>query len=211
MKYKYCLNEKKSEISTNCYKCTTVVPEDFQIQMQYQLVLDTSDYPKIDNNVFGCPDNWVFEFSIDGSFIVRLKQENENLEPLKEQKRKEMDFKFSECMRKGSETCYVVTSVISKNTGERIVMDNAEIDLTNMRSLIELMDEYDIPSKRVRDYYNNEHDDVTFEEIVKIKFDMMLRGAGLHNQKGIIREQIENATTLEELNAIVWECEVRKK
>jgi hypothetical protein len=53
MKYKYCLNEKKSEISTNCYKCTTVVPEDFQIQMQYQLVLDTSDYPKIDNNVFG--------------------------------------------------------------------------------------------------------------------------------------------------------------
>ena len=134
MMYKFCLMNKETPISENCYQCSTILPFSEKPIGEYYRTLNDDDFPEIDKNLFPYPEKWIFEFSIDGSFMVRLKHENENLEPLKEQKRKEIDFKFSECTRKGSETCYVVTSVTSKLTGEKIVMDNAEIDLTNMKS-----------------------------------------------------------------------------
>jgi hypothetical protein len=105
----------------------------------------------------------------------------------------------------------VVTSVTSKLTSEKIVMDNAEIDLTNMKSLLELMERYDQDFTVIRDYHNIEHPGVSFSEVDDIKFDMMLRGAGLHQKKGILRDLIDNAKTIEELNAINWEESPRKK
>lgn len=211
MMYKFCLMNKENPISENCYQCSTVLPFSEKHIGEYYKTLNDEDFPEIDNSLFPYPEKWIFEFISDDVFTVRLKRNDENLEPLKEQKRKEIDFKFSECTRKGSETCYVITSVTSKLTGEKIVMDNAEIDLTNMRSLIELMDLYDQTETIIRDYHNIEHPGVTLEEVIDIKFDMMLRGASLHNKKGFIRQQIQDAETIEELNAIVWEYEARKK
>jgi hypothetical protein len=210
MIWKFCLANKENPISENVYGCTTVVPfGNLHIGEFYRSVNDL-DFPDLDSSLFPIPSNWVFEFSGD-EFTIRLKVENESLEALKTDKRKEIDFEFSECTRKGSETCYVVTSVTSKLTSEKIVMDNAEIDLTNMRSLLELMERYDQDFTVIRDYHNIEHPGVSFSEVDDIKFDMMLRGAGLHQKKGVIRSQIDNAKTIEELNAINWEESPRKK
>lgn len=138
------------------------------------------------------------------------KSEPEFLDFVKINKQKEIEAIFKKCLEKGSEYCYVTTSIIG-NDNNNIVMDCSEVDLTNIEGLLKLMIRYDQTTTTITDYFNNYHGGITIEQVEEITYEMLLRGAELHTKKGTIRYQISEAKTIEEVEQIHWFYEAKRK
>jgi hypothetical protein len=133
-----------------------------------------------------------------------------DLTPFREAKLKEMDFYFRESLRKGSEWCYVVTSIIGDDS-QPIVMDCSQEDYINLQGRLNLMVVFEQDVSTITDYYNNYHPNITLAQVEQMVLEMELRGATLHTKKGTMRYQIATAKTIEELDSIIWQYEAKNK
>lgn len=201
-KYIYCLSEKRpgSRITANIYKCDVVLPEGFDATMyQYYKELDTNDYPNIDENTFGVPDNWVFDFNTT-PFDVRLLNDYEKLFVAKTRKKLEIQNSWLSARTAGSELCYC-KSTITDADGNPITVSCSFDDITNIDCLIDSLANGD--SDYITDISGNDIA-ITKSNLSKLLREMNRRITETHRTKRSLYAQIIAATNLTDLSAITW-------
>lgn len=75
-------------------------------------------------------------------------------------------------------------------------------DLQNVDNLIDYMTDNSIPQIQYKGFGDKAL--ATVDQLKLLKKEMQTHGVGLYNKKDVLRAQIKNCTTIEQVEAIVW-------
>lgn len=160
-------------------------------EIDYHLLKDNMKYYYKDGQAFPI----IGKKFVDGEWVDKTPEEilAEQLPELKKSKKEQILKEFQQA----------TSDSIMHSTTLNAEVDYGERHLRNVTSLVDYMEASNMQSTQFR-IADNSFVEVSLDQLKALKLEMIGYGIYLYQRKWEIEQQIENATTLEELEVIKW-------